>query len=121
MTPEAFREMALGLGAVQAKRVFETVRFRVDGKTLATLDWPSQGWVVLKLAAADQRRLLALSPALMAEPSPRGKRGVTLVRLRAMTPDLMAQVLAAAWRQAYGKVGRREQSRRESATARLEA
>jgi hypothetical protein len=101
MTPEQFREMALRLGAVEMRRVFATEQFRVEGRTLATLDWPTEGWVLIKLDPADQRRLSQSNRALMAEPTARGKHGITLVRLRSIDCEAMAEVLTAAWRAAY--------------------
>jgi hypothetical protein len=110
MTPEVFREMALRLGAVQAKPILDSVEFRVGDRAFATLGWPGQGWVVVRLSVADQRSALAKSRACHAEQSPRGKQGVTLVRLRGVDEAAMAEILANAWREAYRQTGRQPSS-----------
>lgn len=102
MTPDAFTNLAARLGpGVQVRPVLDAVQFRVGGRAFATLGWPAEGWAVVKLNPSDQARALAHSDALTAEPGRRRKSGVTLVRLKAIDEAAMAEVLAAAWREAY--------------------
>jgi hypothetical protein len=86
---------------VQVQPVLDAVQFRVGGRAFATLGWPADGWAVVKLSPADQARALAGSEALTAEPGRRRGTGVTLVRLKGIDEAAMAEVLAAAWREAY--------------------
>lgn len=102
MTPKAFLAAAASLPAVQHVSVLETEVFKVRGRAFATLNWPAPGWAVVKLRAADQIRLIAQSRALAREPGPRGKRGVTVVQLKALDEAEAGEVLAAAWSLAYG-------------------
>jgi cytochrome c553 len=101
MTPQAFSELALRLGAVQAKPILDSIEFRVADRTFATLGWPGTGWVVVRLSITDQQAALAACRACHPEPGPRGKAGVTLVRLGGVDAVVMAKILADAWREAY--------------------
>ncbi|AYV48629.1 hypothetical protein CFHF_19550 [Caulobacter flavus] len=102
MTPEEFRGLIdrVAPGA-QAKIVLETLRFRVGGKTFATLNWPERGWVVVKLSQAEQNRVVALSDAFVREPGRSRQSGITRVRLKGVNQAILAEVLALAWRGAY--------------------
>ncbi len=102
MTPEAFTTLIdrLAPGA-QARTVLDSVRFCLSGKAFATLNWPEQGWAVVKLSLADQKKALALSDGFSRELG-RRRSGVTLIRLEAVSEAALAEVLAAAWREAYG-------------------
>lgn len=102
MTPDAFHALALQLAAVRAKPVLDTLRFQVAARTFATLGWPAVGWAVIKLSLTDQARVLRWGAAFAAEPGRRGKQGVTLVRLAAVSEDQLAESLTAAWRLAQG-------------------
>ncbi|CAN5390513.1 hypothetical protein BH10PSE4_BH10PSE4_45510 [soil metagenome] len=102
MTPDEFMDLAAGIGPdVQRKPVLDTVQYRVGAKVFATLGWPAEGWAVVKLNAGDQRRALAASNAFAREPGRRRNSGVTLIHLKTVDRALLAEVLGAAWRQAY--------------------
>lgn len=101
MTPETFSQLIEQVApGAQIKLVLDTVQFRLGGKAFATLNWPAKGWAVVKLSSADQRLALSRSEAFAREPG-RRRPGVTLVRLKGVDQALMAEVLAAAWREAY--------------------
>ncbi|NQE61408.1 MmcQ/YjbR family DNA-binding protein [Caulobacter sp. RHG1] len=107
MTPEAFSELAHRLGpGVQVRSILDAVQFRVGDRAFATLGWPAPGWAVVKLSRKDQADLLPRSDALSLEPGRRRKTGVTLVRLHDAEPDLVAEVLAAAFGEVYRQAGR---------------
>lgn len=107
MTPDEFMDLAAGIGPdVQRKPVLDTVQYRVGAKVFATLGWPAEGWAVVKLNAGDQRRALAASNAFAREPGRRRNSGVTLIHLKTVDRALLAEVLGAAWRQAYLGCGR---------------
>ncbi len=101
MTPEAFVALGAGLAMVKAKSVMGAVRLAVNGRTFATIGWPEAGWAVVKLLPTDQADMIAASDALVPEPGKRGRRGVTLVRLRAISEAMANRVLITAWRQAF--------------------
>lgn len=101
MTTDEFQALALRLGAVTTRPILDTIRFEISGRTFATLGWPEKGWAVLQLSQEDQTAAISASRGFMPEPGPRGERGVTLVRLRAVEAEALSEVLAAAWREAY--------------------
>ncbi len=106
MTPEAFIAIGAGVAMVKAKTIMGAVRLMVHGRTFATVGWPEAGWAVVKLGPEDQTELIALSDALTREPGLRGRRGVTLVHLRAISEPIAGRVLLAAWRQATASPAR---------------
>ncbi|MBI1686802.1 MmcQ/YjbR family DNA-binding protein [Caulobacter hibisci] len=102
MTPEAFTRLAHRLSpTVKAHPILETVQFHVGGKAFATLGWPEAGWAVVKLSARDQQRILAAHEAASPEPGRQRRSGVTLLWLEDLEEAALADVLAAAWKQAY--------------------
>lgn len=102
MTPEAFTHLARRLSpTVTARPILETVQFRVGGKAFATLGWPEAGWAVVKLSARDQARILAEQDAASPEPGRQRRSGVTLLWLEDLEEAALADILAAAWKQAY--------------------
>ncbi|MBP7703735.1 MAG: MmcQ/YjbR family DNA-binding protein [Caulobacter sp.] len=107
------RSCAIALPGVSEKVILDRISFTVRGKTFATEGWPEEGWAVVKLSLADQKRLCA-SIAIRPEPE-RGAAGVTLVRLPAVEDDVLAEVLTAAWTLAYGDA--RSSSRADPAAA----
>ena len=100
MTPDAFIAIASGLAMVKAKTVLGAMRFAASGKTFATVGWPEAGWAVVKLAPADQRDLVSVSAGVAPEPGERGRKGVTLLRLRDLSEATAKRVLIAAWQNA---------------------
>ncbi|KSB91676.1 hypothetical protein AS593_06530 [Caulobacter vibrioides] len=102
MTPDVFSNLASRLSpTVKTHRVLEAVQFRVGGKAFATLGWPEAGWAVVKLSVRDQMRLVADHDGVTVEPGPRGKSGVTLLWIEDLDEAALADVLVAAWREAY--------------------
>lgn len=100
MTPDAFIAIASGLAMVKAKTVMGAVRLAVHGRTFATVGWPEAGWAIVKLSPDEQADFIALSNAIAPEPGRRGRRGVTLVRLRAVSEAVAMRLLIAAWQAA---------------------
>ncbi|GGL09702.1 MmcQ/YjbR family DNA-binding protein [Caulobacter rhizosphaerae] len=100
MTPEAFIALGAGLAMVKTKTVMGAVRLAVHGKTFTTVGWPQAGWAVVKLSPNEQADFIALSNAITPEPGRRGRKGVTLVRLRAVSEAVATRLLIAAWQAA---------------------
>ena len=101
MTPERFEELAMRLPGVEARHILETVEFRVAGRTFVTLGWPAQQWAIARLSPEDQKMALSRGRGVHAEPTPRGERGVTLIRVGGVGEEEVAVILADAWRAAY--------------------
>ena len=107
MTPEAFSTLAARLGAaVQVRPVLDSTEFRGGGRAFATLGWPEAGRAGGKLSPRDQAAALALSDTVMIDPKRSRNLGVTLGRLRRIDEDAMAQVLTAAFGEAYVRASR---------------
>jgi predicted DNA-binding protein (MmcQ/YjbR family) len=59
MTREHFRRMALGLPGSLEQSHMGHPDFRVSGKIFATLDYPGEGWAMVKLSPERQARFVA--------------------------------------------------------------
>lgn len=101
MQPSRLRLCTLALPGVSEQSILDRSVFKVRGKAFATENWPEEGWAVVKLSLKDQKRLRAASIAVQPE-GERGATGITLVRLSAISDELLTEVLTAAWRLAYG-------------------
>ena len=73
--------------------------FRVRGKIFATLAYPDSGWGMVKLTPHQQMLFVLAEPKIF-EPVKGGwgRRGATLVRLRAAKKSSVRKALDAAWR-----------------------
>ncbi len=107
------RTCAMTLPGVSEKVILDRISFIVRGKTFATEGWPENGWAVVKLSPADQKRLSS-SIAIKPEPE-RGAAGVTLVKLQGVGDELLLDVLTAAWTLAYGGARARAQTQTNAA------
>ncbi len=90
------RRLALALPEVEESPHFESASFRVRGKILATL---GAGGVTLKLPPQIQEALLQSHPGAVTLPAHWGRHGWTQLRLEAFATDLLADLIATAWRQ----------------------
>ena len=98
MTRAEFRRMALQLPEVAESAHMDHPDFRVRGKIFATLGYPEAGWGMVKLAAAQQKRLVGLEPdVFVAAAGAWGRAGATTVRLRAADKGTVRKALTAAW------------------------
>ena len=78
--------------------------FRVAGKVFATLNYPSAGYGMVKLAPDEQELLIATKSAVFTPVKGAwGRRGCTSVRLRAATPAMIRQALELAWQHVAAK------------------
>ena len=68
------------------------------GKIFATLGYPETGWGMVKLAAAQQKRLVALDPDVFVPAAGAwGRAGATTVRLRSADKATVRKAVTAAW------------------------
>jgi hypothetical protein len=101
MTPETFTRLVARVAPdARVRPVLDSVQFRAGEKTFATLGWPTEGWAVVKLGAREQAQALRRSEALVRETG-RRRKGITLIRLAAIDEAILAEVLVAAWKEAY--------------------
>ena len=98
MTPNEFREIALSFtGAIESAHMNHP-DFRGNGRIFATLSYPDTKSAMVKLAMADQQRLVAAHPRVFYPAKGAwGLQGSTMVNLEAAHLDLMTQALELAW------------------------
>lgn len=98
MTIADFRRMALALPEAVEAAHMDHPDFRVRGKIFATLGYPETGWGMVKLAAAQQKRLVTLKPGVFVPAAGAwGRAGATTVHLRAADKATVRKALTAAW------------------------
>ena len=98
MTIADFRRMALALPEAVESAHMDHPDFRVRGKIFATLGYPDAGWGMVKLGAAQQKRLVTREPDVFVPAAGAwGRAGATTVRLRAADKATVRKALTAAW------------------------
>jgi hypothetical protein len=130
MTEDDFRAMALSLPGVIEVSHMDHPDFRVGGKIFATLQYPRRGWGMVALTPDEQLLVVQAEPGVFTPANGFwGRRGATLVDLKAARKRSVRTALAAAWRrrapkqrtrkisgspakaQAVGTTGRRSRKR----------
>lgn len=103
-TVDDFRRIALSFpGAVEGSHMGHA-DFRVGGKIFATLGSPDEAWGMASLMPEQQEDFLSLAPeAFKPAAGSWGRGGSTLVRLEAVSEDLLEAALGAAWRKRAAK------------------
>jgi hypothetical protein len=103
-TPADFRRIALAFPGAEEGSHMGHPDFRVGGKIFATLGSPDEAWGMVALLPEQQEDFLTLVPdAFKPAAGAWGRGGSTLVRLEAVTEELLEAALAAAWRKRAGK------------------
>jgi hypothetical protein len=98
MTSAEFRTLALSFPEAVEFAHMNHPDFRVGGKIFATLG-PDESWGMVKLTPDQQTLFLRTAPALFEPASGAwGRRGATIVQLRAADELTVTQALTAAWR-----------------------
>jgi len=98
MTPADFRRLALALPDATEAAHMAHPNFRVHGKIFATLDSPSVGWGVVKLAPKQQQLLVDMDPdTYVPAAGAWGRRGYTSIRLRTAGKPVVQRALYEAW------------------------
>jgi hypothetical protein len=98
-TADDFRRIALAFPGAEEGSHMGHVDFRVGGKVFATLGYPDQAWGMASVTPEQQEDFMVLAPEAF-EPAAGawGRGGSTLVRLEAVSEELLETALAAAWR-----------------------
>jgi hypothetical protein len=98
MTIEEFRKLALSLPEASEMSHMDHPDFRVRNKIFATLDYPERGWGMVKVTLNQQKVLVREDPeAYVPVKGGWGKRGATVVLLRAAKKATVLKALTAAW------------------------
>jgi hypothetical protein len=108
MTEDEFRAIALSLpGAIEASHMNHP-DFRVGGKIFATLRYPRRGWGMVALMPDEQSLVVQAEPDVFCPANGAwGRRGATLIDLKAARKRSVRTALAAAWRRRAPKQARR--------------
>jgi hypothetical protein len=99
MTASQFRKIALGLPGVEERSHMGHPDFRAGGKIFATLGYPDSDWGMVALTPEQQEDYLQAHPdAFLRAAGAWGRRGSTLVRLKAADPETVGEAMTAAWK-----------------------
>jgi hypothetical protein len=97
VTPADFRRLALSLPDTAEGSHFNVADFRVGGRIFATLAYQKTRCGVLLLTPEQQAGMIEDAPDIfLPVPNKWGQRGATLVRLAAVTPDILEGALRTA-------------------------
>jgi hypothetical protein len=98
MTADEFRRLALGYPETSAQSHMGHPDFRVGGKIFATLGL-DDGWGMVKLTSQQQASFVRAQPEAFRPASGAwGRRGCTIVTLRAAKKSLVKEAMTLAWR-----------------------
>jgi hypothetical protein len=98
-TADDFRRIALSLPGAEEQAHMKHPDFRVGGKIFATLGHPNADWGMVSLMPEQQEDFMTLAPeAFKPAAGAWGRNGSTLVKLDAISGDLLEAALRAAWR-----------------------
>ena len=98
-TADDFRRIALAFPGAEEGSHMGHADFRVGGKIFATLGSPDDGWGMASLMPEQQEDFMALAPgAFRPAAGAWGRGGSTLVRLEAVSGEVLEAALASAWR-----------------------
>jgi hypothetical protein len=95
---EHFRRIALSFPGAEEKSHMAHPDFRVGGKIFATLGSPNADWGMVQLMPEQQEDFMTLAPEAFRPASGAwGRKGSTLVKLAAVSDDILETALTAAW------------------------
>jgi hypothetical protein len=98
-TPDDFRRIALSFAGAEEGAHMGHADFRAGGRIFATLGAPDAEHGMVVLMPEQQEDFVALAPeAFCPAAGAWGRRGSTLVRLEAVSAEVLESALAAAWR-----------------------
>jgi hypothetical protein len=98
-----FRRIALSFEGAEERAHMRHPDFRVNGRIFATLGYPDDSCGMAVLMPEQQEDFIALAPdAFSPAAGAWGRRGSTVVRLDAVSDDLLEAALTAAWRRRTG-------------------
>ena len=99
MTPNEFRELALGFPEVIESAHMQHPDFRVGGRIFATLGYPDENSAMVKLSPDEQKEFVrGNSDVFQPAKGAWGRQGSTIVDLPAATMNIVREALTAAWR-----------------------
>jgi hypothetical protein len=97
MTPDEFREIALGLENATEGAHMGHPDFRLHGKIFATLGYPDNRWAMIKLPPDEQAKFVEAYPGIFVPVKGKwGLQGATNVRLAAAPEQAVKGAINAA-------------------------
>ena len=96
MTPDEFREIALGFPETEERSHMDHPDFRVKGKIFATLG-PDLDWGMAKLTPAQQQEFMRMDAAFSPAAGKWGEGGATIITLATADGATVREALSAAW------------------------
>jgi hypothetical protein len=98
MTADEFRKLALSFPETAESSHMNHPDFRVGGKIFATLG-PDEDWGMVKLTAEQQANFIKAHSKLFQPASGMwGRRGATIIQLRAAKSSVIEPAMVMAWR-----------------------
>jgi hypothetical protein len=98
MTPAQFRKIALSLPEAIESSHHAHPDFRVGGKIFATLGYPDDSFAAVMLGPDEQAFYIRIDDKAFAPVKGEwGRKGATLVSLRAAKASIVREALQAAW------------------------
>jgi hypothetical protein len=117
MNADDFRRLALSLPDAVESAHMNHPDFRVNGKIFATLHYPDDGWVMVKLPPPEQEAFVELDPsAFVPVKGAWGRQGATNVQLTTVKEESLRGALTRAWQTASSRTGPRPVRRRSRST-----
>jgi len=106
MTAKDFRNLALSFPETVEHAHMNHPDFRVRGKVFATLGYPDDDHGMVKLTPEQQHDYIKSEPDVFAPANGAwGRRGSTIVKLKAAEKSKVRTALAAAWRNVVPNAG----------------
>jgi hypothetical protein len=98
MTPNEFRQIALGFPETAESQHMDHPDFRVRGKIFATMSYPDAAWAMVKLTPEQQEEFVRAEPDVFVPVKGSwGRKGATTVRLKSAKKTSLRSALTAAW------------------------
>src|ERR1041385_2862493 len=99
MSPNEFRNLALGFPEAIESAHMRHPDFRVGGKIFATLGYPDKHSAMVKVSADDQTEFVRTNPDVFTPVKGAwGRQGATTINLPLAKTKIVRKALSAAWR-----------------------
>jgi hypothetical protein len=109
MKADDFRRIALSFPDAAESAHMNHPDFRVNGKIFATLDYPEEGWAMVKLPADQQEGFVTLQPSVFVPAKGGwGRQGATNVLLKNVKEEALRGALTMAWQNVSQKKPRKK-------------
>jgi hypothetical protein len=102
ITSQKLRELALSLPEVEERETWGEPTFRVRGKIFLILSTDNKG-ASIKASLANQDALIRLHPEVFSVSHYTGRFGWVNAKLSKIDPDLLRELVIAAWRRTASK------------------